>query len=274
LLEKGVEILTNIANGIMENIPQLITTAGTLITQFASFLMQNLPTILQAGAQLLLNLVNGIVNNLPQIVTSVVQVITSFVTTIAANLPTIIAQGITIIGKLAAGLIQAIPTIVSSIPQIIQAIVNGFGSFDWLSIGTNIIQGIANGIANAAHIIVDAAKNAAEAAFNAAKEFLGIESPAKKGIYIGEMLDAGFALGISRNQKMVDDAISDLSESATANLMSSRTYEFNGRPSADDRMDVLLTMLGTYLPEIAEKDGIDVQQLYNGFNRQLGWALQ
>ena len=25
---------------------------------------------------------------------------------------------------------------------------------------------------------------------------------------------------------------------------------------------------------IAEKEGIDVQQLYNGFNRQLGWALQ
>lgn len=274
LLEKGVEILTNIANGILENIPQLITTAGTLITTFASFILQNLPTILQAGAQLLLNLVTGIVNNLPQIVTSVVQVITSFVSTIASNLPTIIAQGITIIGKLVAGLIQAIPTIVASIPQIIQAIVNGFGSFDWLSIGTNIIQGIANGIANAAHIIVDAAKNAAKAAFDAAKNFLGIESPAKKGIYIGEMLDAGFALGITQNQKMVDDAITDLSESATANLMASRTYEFNGRQATDDRMDILLTMLGTYLPEIAEKEGIDVQQLYNGFNRQLGWALQ
>ena len=274
LLEKGVEILTNIANGILENIPQLITTAGTLITTFASFLIQNLPTILQAGAQLLLNLVTGIVNNLPQIVASVVQVITSFVSTIASNLPTIIAQGITIIGKLVAGLIQAIPTIVASIPQIIQAIVNGFGSFDWLSIGTNIIQGIANGIANAAHIIVDAAKNAAQAAFEAAKNFLGIESPAKKGIYIGEMLDAGFALGITQNQKMVDDAITDLSESATANLMASRTYEFNGRQAADDKMDILLAMLGTYLPEIAEKEGIDVQQLYNGFNRQLGWALQ
>ena len=143
-----------------------------------------------------------------------------------------------------------------------------------MSIGTNIIQGIANGIANAAHIIVDAAKSAAEAAFNAAKNFLGIESPAKKGIYIGEMLDAGFALGITQNQKMVDDAITDLSESATANLMASRTYEFNGRQAADDRMDILLAMLGTYLPEIAEKEGIDVQQLYNGFNRQLGWALQ
>ena len=274
ILNTGVELLTNLVNGIIESIPELITTAGTLITTFATFLLQNLPTILQAGATLLLNLVTGIVNNLPQIVTSVVQVIASFVQTIASNLPTIIAQGITIIGKLVAGLIQAIPTVIASIPQIIQAIVNTFGGFDWGSIGLNLMQGIANGIANAAHVIVDAAKNAAQAAFEAAKNFLGIESPAKKGIYIGEMLDAGFAIGITQNQKMVDDAITDLSESATANLMASRTYEFNGRQAADDRMDILLAMLGTYLPEIAEKEGIDVQQLYNGFNRQLGWALQ
>ena len=275
LLEKGVEIITNIANGILENLPQLITTAGQLITTFASFILQNLPTILQAGAQLLLNLVNGIVNNLPQIVSSVAQVIASFTATIASNLPTILAQGITIIGKLVAGLIQAIPTIVASIPQIIQAIVNAFGSYDWGSIGLNLIQGIANGISNAAHVIVDAAKNAAKAAFDAAKDFLGIESPAKKGIYIGEMLDAGFALGISSNRGLVSDAIDELSESATAQLMTAGSYEINGKAtSTDDKMDVLLSMLSLYLPEIAEKQGIDVQQLYNGFNRQLGWALQ
>ena len=274
LLQKGIEIITNLANGILSNLPRLITTAGTLITTFVSFLMQNYPTILQSGATLLLNLVNGIVNNLPQIVSAVAQMIASFVSTIASNLPTILAQGIVIIAKLAAGLIQAIPTVVGSIPQIIQSIVNAFGQYDWGSIGINILKGIAEGIAKGIDIVVDAAKSAAEAAFNAAKEFLGIESPAKKGIYLGEMLDAGFAMGIAGNKKMVDDAITDLSESATANLMTSGSFEYNGRPATEDKMDILLSMLGMYLPEIAEKQGIDVQTLYNGINRQLGWALQ
>ena len=275
LLEKGIEIITNIANGILQNLPQLITTAGQLITTFASFILQNLPTILEAGAQLLINLVTGIINNLPQIVASVVQVITSFVSTIAQNLPTILAEGITIIGKLVAGLIQAIPTLVASIPQIIQAIVNAFGQFDWASIGINIIEGIKKGIEDAIESLVDAAVGAAKAAFEAAKEFLGIESPAKKGIYIGEMLDAGFAKGITENKRLVTDAIDELSESATAELMTAGSYEINGRASStDDKMDILLSMLGLYLPEIAEKQGIDVQQLYNGINRQLGWALQ
>ena len=274
LLQTGVEIITNLANGILTNLPQLITTAGTLITQFVSFLMQNYPTILQSGATLLLNLVNGIVNNLPQIVSSVAQIVASFVATIASNLPQILAQGIVIIAKLAAGLIQAIPTLVGSIPQIIQSIVNAFGQYDWGSIGINILKGIAEGIKNGIDIVIDAAKGAAEAAFNAAKEFLGIESPAKKGIYLGEMLGVGFAIGIEDSQKMVNDAISDLSESATANLMTSGSFEYNGRSQTEDKMDILLSMLGMYLPEIAEKQGIDVQTLYNGINRQLGWALQ
>lgn len=274
VLNSGIEIITNVANGILAQIPSLITTAAQLCTTFVSFLMQNYPTILQSGATLLLNLVNGIVNNLPQIVSSAAQAIASFVSTIATNLPTILAQGIVIIAKLAAGLIQAIPTIVGTIPQIIQSIVNSFGQYDWGSIGINILKGIAEGIAKGIDIVVDAAKSAAEAAFNAAKEFLGIESPAKKGIYLGEMLDAGFAMGIAGNKKMVDDAITDLSESATANLMTSGSFEYNGRPATEDKMDILLSMLGMYLPEIAEKQGIDVQTLYNGINRQLGWALQ
>jgi hypothetical protein len=274
VLDKGIEIITNMVNGILGALPQLYTTAGQLMTQFAAFIMQNYPVILQKGFELISNLAQGILSNLPAIVSSVIQVIASFTATILQNLPTILAQGITIIGKLVAGLIQAIPTVVAAIPQIIQAIVNAFGSFDWLSIGTNIIKGIAKGIADAADVIVDAAKEAAKQAFEAAKDFLGIESPAKKGIYIGEMLDAGFALGIERNQQMVTDAVNGLSESATANLKTSASFDYNKNSSDDDKMDVLISMLGAYLPQIAEKEGINVQQLYNGINRQLGWALQ
>ncbi len=273
LLDKGIEVITSLANGILSGLPQLIVMAGQLVTTFATFLMQNYPVILQKGAELLLNLVNGIVNNLPQIVQAVVQVISSFAATILSNLPTILAQGILIIGKLAAGLIQAIPTIIGAIPQIIQSIVNTFGSYDWLSIGKNIIQGIANGISNAVGIVVDAAKNAAKQAFEAAKSFLGIESPAKKGIYLGEMYDRGIALGISRNKSLVEDAVDDLSASTTTALQTGGAFDISNA-STDEKLDVLLSMLGNYLPQIAEKEGIDVKTLYNGINRQLGWALQ
>jgi phage-related protein len=66
-----------------------------------------------------------------------------------------------------------------------------------LALGTNIVQGIANGIKNGAGIVADAARNAASAAFDAAKKFLGIESPSKlMRDQIGVNFSKGMAEGI------------------------------------------------------------------------------
>lgn len=70
---------------------------------------------------------------------------------------------------------------------------------DWGSIGTQIIQGIASGISAATHFIVEAAQSAAAAAFDAAKGFLGIQSPSKLFRGIGENMMAGWAQGITDN---------------------------------------------------------------------------
>ena len=218
VLNEGIEIITSLVNGILNDLPQLITVAGDIINTLNSFIMQNIPTILDAGAKLLLNLVNGIVNNLPQIVTAITQVITKLLVTIAQNLPQILQKGVEIIGKLVAGLIQAIPKVVAAIPQIVRTIINGFTSVDWGSIGRNIIEGIKNGISSAAGAIADAAKNAAQSAFNAAKNLLQIHSPSKKGAWLGGMFDEGIALGIDANadeitkatDAMIDDAFGQI----------------------------------------------------------------
>lgn len=273
LLSKGVDLLLKIVEGILKALPSLITTAGSLMTSISTTIISFLPTILENGSRLVLNLIDGIIRNLPSIVQSVVRVITTFVATIGQNLPTILSQGIIIVGKLVAGLIQAIPQIVGAIPQLISAIVNGFGNFDWWSIGKNIVRGIADGLKNAAGMIADAAKEAAKKAFNAAADFLGIDSPAKKGIYIGEMYDAGIAQGITKNQSLIDSAMNDLNQNAFDNFKTSANYDF-GSSESDTRLDELITLLKIYLPEIAEREGINVNQLFNGINRQLGWGVQ
>ncbi len=245
ILSKGIEIITNLANGIMQNLPMLITTAGSLITQFVSFVMQNYPTILQAGANLLLNLVNGIVSNLPQIVSSVVQVIGKIVSTVASNLPQILQQGILIIGKLVAGLIQAIPQVVAAIPQIINSIKNTFSSVDWGSVGRNLIQGIANGLSGAASLIVDAAKNAAQSAFNAAKSFLGINSPATKGIWLGDMYDEGVALGIKDNAEEITKATNSMMDDAFGALTAPQAqFDFGSDQSSSGQLVLNMTING------------------------------
>lgn len=274
LLSKGVDLLLKVVEGILKSLPQLITTAGKLITSFSTTILSFLPTIWENGSRLILRLVDGIISNLPSIVKSVFSVITTFVSTIGQNLPTILSQGITIVGKLVAGLIQAIPQIIAAVPQLISAIKNGFDNFDWWSIGKNIVKGIAEGLKNAAGMIADAAKEAAKKAFNAAKDFLGIDSPAKKGIYIGEMYDAGIAQGISGGRSLINDAISNLSTDSFSGLSASNNFDFRASEEDDEKLDALLSLLSRYLPQIAEKEGFNVNQLFNGINRQLGWGVQ
>lgn len=274
LLNKGVELVLKIVEGLLKSLPSIVTTTGTLITKMTTTIISLLPSVLSSGTKLVLSLVDGVIRNLPSIVQSVVRVVTTFVATIGQNLPTILAQGITIVGKLVSGLIQAIPQIISAIPQLISAIVNGFGNYDWWSIGKNIVRGIADGLRNAAGMIADAAKDAAKRAFEAAKDFLGIDSPAKKGIYIGEMYDAGIAEGILDNKSLVNDALSDLNRDSFSGFTASTNYDFGSPSDNSDKIDELLSLLRAYLPEIADKEGVNVNQLFNGINRQLGWGVQ
>lgn len=276
VLNTGVELITNLANGIIENIPQLITTAYELATQFVSFILTNAPTILEAGSKLLLNLVNGIVNNLPQIATAAIKAIAKFAATILTQLPTILQKGIEIVGQLVVGLIQAIPKVVAAIPQIIASIRDSFDDYDWPSIGMNLLEGIKNGILGAVGSVIDAAVEAATAIWDTVSSFFQIGSPSKLMEYGGKMIDEGLAGGIEKNTKLVDDAISDLSESATVNLQTSASQSFNFdsfKNQQDDKMDMLLSILTDYLPEIAKNKGISGQDLYNSLNRQLGVAI-
>jgi len=274
LLSKGVELLLKIVEGLLKSLPSIVTTAGTIVTKMTTTILSLLPSVLSSGTKLVLSLVDGIIRNLPSIIQSVVKIVTTFVATIGQNLPTILAQGITIVGKLVSGLIQAIPQIIAAIPQLISAIVNGFGNYDWPSIGKNLIKGIAEGLKNAAGMIADAARDAAKKAFDAACDFLKIDSPSKKGVYIGNMYDAGIAEGIVKNKSLVNDAISELNKDSFSGINASAKYDFSAPSEDTDKLDELLTLLRAYLPEIAEKEGVNINQLFNGINRQLGWGVQ
>ena len=78
----------------------------------------------------------------------------------------------------------------------VASVIAFFRDTDWGSVGRNIVQGIANGIRNSLSWIMDAAIAAAQAALDAAKGFLGIQSPSKVfEMQVGWQMAAGTALG-------------------------------------------------------------------------------
>lgn len=229
LLSSGVELIKSLAQGILNNAPAALSSATGVMTQVLSNILSNLPKMMENGAQLLGKLAEGLANNAPKAITAIAGVIAKVLAEIAKNLPAILQKGIELIGQLAAGLIKAIPQAVAAIPQVISGIKEKFSSFDWGELGLNIIKGIATGISNAGHYIMDAALGAAKGAFDTVKSFFGISSPSKlMRDQIGRFIPAGIAEGILSNEGVITDAMKDITDLTSGSISADLAYKGQG----------------------------------------------
>lgn len=244
VLDQGISLVTSLAEGILQNIPALITSAGELLNKFIEFVMKNMPMILEKGFELVKNLAEGIIKNLPAIAGATLEVIAKLIATVGQNLPKILETGLNIIMELILGLLKAIPKVIAAIPQIIAAIKDTFGNYNWKQIGSDILEGVKKGIMDKLNAVVNAAKEAASAIWNAVKDFFDIGSPSKLMAYAGEMIDVGFAKGIEDSQGLVDDAMDTLSNKAVLEIQSPQTSFSAGQTQTGGQLVLNMTING------------------------------
>ena len=259
VLQSGVQMLLNVANGITNNLPKIVSSATQVIADFISTIGQNLPSVLQSGVQMILSVVNGIINNLPQVVSSASQAVSDFINTIGAHLPGILQTGIEILGNLASGIVSAIPDLVAQIPQIVDEVIGVFTNTDWWSVGMNIISGIASGLAGAAGQLWDAVKGVLGGFKDQVLAFFGIHSPSRWGIWVGEMIDQGFAKGIEGNLGPIRKSVNLMEGTVTKPFETG--IEYNGRigrtkNTSDTTVEELLREILALLEMIANKNPV------------------
>lgn len=202
IIQTGMDLLSNLCDGIIQNLPAIIEAATTAISTLLTTITEKLPEILEMGVTVLIELLNGIIKSLPDIVKTAAEVIAKLIFELTSHLPEILKMGMDLLGELIAGIIKQIPELIKAIPKVISGITDTFSKFDWQSVGSNLLEGIKNGIVNNVGKIVEAARNAAKAAFDAAKKFLGINSPSTEGTWLGEMYGLGVEKGIEN--KIID----------------------------------------------------------------------
>lgn len=200
LIQHGAEMISSLLTGLLNNAPQIIQQAGDMLTEWVLTIISMLPSILQSGSDMILNLLDGLISNAPQIISQAASMLAEFISTIGAHLPQILQKGIEIIGELLAGIIEKTPDLIAEVPNIIRQLWDAFTSVDWVDIGLNIIEGIASGIWNAGGRIIEAAKSAAKSAFDAACDFLGINSPSRLfRDKVGKYMALGMGIGFEKN---------------------------------------------------------------------------
>ena len=189
LIDAALAIILALVDGLVDATPKLIAAVPDIIANLVTAIIANMPKILEAGVEITMALADGLIKAIPNLILGIVQGIID-------NLPEIIMAGPKIIAALASGLIEAIPDIVMVIPQLIWSIVDTFLSFDWGSIGKNIVEGIKNGFVNMWNSFKQTVENVFTGLVDGVKSFLGIASPSKVfagiGGYMAEGLGQGF----------------------------------------------------------------------------------
>lgn len=158
--DTAASLAVSLADGLTESLPNIIPIAIETISTLVENLTENANTVIDAGIQIILALGEGLIAALPQLIETVPQIVINIANVINDNAPKLVDTALYLITRLAVGLVQAIPTLVVNIPKIIEAIVAAFMAFQWLNLGKQLIDGVANGVKKAGESMATAAKNA------------------------------------------------------------------------------------------------------------------
>ena len=283
----GSNIITMLKNGITSMVGA-VQSAGTSVFNAVKNAITNLPSTLQGiGSNAIQSLAGGMRALLYDAQMAGASVF-SVIQTALAQLPsTLLSLGKNAISSMASGLNSMLGNVVGAAQSILSGIVgaiqalpnrlfalatdaaqrlwNAFIVNDWNGLGTNIIQGIINGIGSMAGALWDAATKVAQSALDAIKSFFGIASPSRlMQLEIGPYIPQGLAIGIEKNAGYVTDAMDDLGLQSTARLRSAIAAG-NPQPArADSRDPDLLAAIYAAAGQIVEAIQENGGDLYIG----------
>lgn len=158
--DTAASLAVSLADGLTESLPNIIPIAIETISTLVENLTENANTVIEAGIQIILALGEGLIAALPQLIETVPQIVINIANVINDNAPKLVDTALYLITRLATGLLAATPTILVNIPKIIEAIVAAFMAFQWLNLGKQLIDGVANGVKKAGESMATAAKDA------------------------------------------------------------------------------------------------------------------
>lgn len=158
LLQTGTELLSSLAQGFTEGIPEFFSTALPQLLAFTDQLRDNAASFVDAGLNLITQLLNGLVAGLPDLIAYVPDIIINICGIINDNMPKILGEGVAIIVQLVVGIVKAVPDLLANWKKILQAVLSVISAINWLNIGKNLLTGVANGVKSMGSSMLNAFK--------------------------------------------------------------------------------------------------------------------
>ena len=193
MLQAAGEILSDLASGIAEQLPGLMTTGVEIITQLAEDIVAATPAMLDTAAEVLGALGQGIIDAIPDLITSATEVVTGFVDYLGDNADAIVDAGVQLMESLVTGIANNLPALITSAAGLIAKFAAALIEHlpDILSCGAELLATLAQGI-------VRSLENLAEAALACIAKLIGVwDGSMDEWGHIGESIVQGIINGIA-----------------------------------------------------------------------------
>lgn len=217
MLQAAKNILSDLASGIIDSIPDLLASVTEIITGFVDYLGDHADELMDAGLQLVETLIIGITDNLPGLIGAAGATIAKFAAALISHLPKILECAAALMTTLVDGIFYSLENLAEAALACVAKLVGVWdGSMDeWGHIGENIVSGLLNGIKGAWNSLTKWVSNGINGLVSGVKGLLGIHSPSKVFSEIGLNICRGLAEGLTTNAPLAEDAAKQVVASVT-----------------------------------------------------------
>lgn len=231
-LEYVAQLLVDILGVLADKTPDLIAGVVAVIAALLKGIGAQLPVILNAVVQLVIDVINGVADALRANTAPLIDAIMNVAAALLETVMMLGAQSVFGIFDLAARIIQdgfiegvlsKVSSVLSTFSELLGKVISSIWTAvsDFFSAGANLISGFIEGIKSKIGEVASWAANMASSALNAAKNVLGINSPAKEAVPLGKFFDLGFVKGLQKFASKVETAAGDIGGTAMNGLRKS-----------------------------------------------------
>lgn len=235
LVPKFVELLGVMLDGAItlgyEYIPKFVILGFDLLTGFMLEIRRRMPYLIPLGVDIIVELIKGLAKGRARITRAAVDSIIAFIKQIGYEGQRLIQAGWDMIIDFIDGLAKSIDR---NMPRLRTAMRN---------LGTAMMDGLTGGLWSKAGNVISAIGGVVGRGISFAKSLLGINSPSKVFMDIGESVGEGMAKGIDENAKLVGDASENVGKTAVDRMQRAMKNVYDELPKNVETHPVITPVL-------------------------------
>ena len=202
MVSAGVNIIAYLAQSLVAATPEMLTTGASIVGALVDSLSSALPQLLDTGIEMLSQLGAGLVQGIPELLTQALPLVADLASGLRENAGKLVDAGLELIFNLMQGLMDGLPTLIEYLPGIVSdlaGIIND-NAPKLLAAGAHLIVMLGEGLLEALPTIIENIPQICKAIFDVFTAFrwLDIGSQIVTGLWNG--LKSGWTGLISKVQ--------------------------------------------------------------------------